>query len=633
MKREFSRDFGRALDDVADDLADRAVKKSRDVISVEERVFKGEVLKRFRIATTRDGQFEQSRLVYNTSDHADAVDRGVPASAYADGGPPVQALLPWVKAKMGGWSLDWSEDGGGGGNDGDDTTTVTIISDKGNPVNAEVEESWNLYDRNIPPRPDQIYLGQRMTVVDALTEERYSGTVISQNHLQATIKRDDTGQEFTLRLDSNLADDVIVGAEDPLDLSKRELAEKAGAYIAQVDSPDFDDGRKADIATTLETQFYSQFRDKSDILEISTKLTQLYEINEDGVGGRASPANSYSSYRMGFNSNHLSDSTRNHENTHGFHFMNKVKDGYYAPFPTAREDADGNRQPPEYTYPNFLFDKDGTSRTDFDPSDNVGSQKQREENGTPDMQDIFFVNDETGEVYGEDKIPDIYNLVYGDNDYTADFDGGLDFAELLKPENDFISEGDAIRYEFPDGDGGMMEKKAIIRSEVKTSHFGGSVSYYYEVEEFKSGNNAELHFNEDGTPDNPDTEITGAAQNVADTELPINKNLSDKEQLWEATNLAWAVQAFSISKRTEELGKRPSTNQKLVPNTFRDYSTRAPSETLTTLTEILLSDASRKLVNLESINDDFPGLIEAWSNVLEPSEAAKDKLDELGIDY
>jgi hypothetical protein len=124
MKREFERDFARSLSEVADRLADTGKDKAQDVISVEKRIFNEEVLRSFRIATTRDQKFEQSRKVHNTADHSNAVDRGVPAAAYADGGPPVQALLPWVKAKMGGWSLDYDEDGGGNDPDPPDPLPV-----------------------------------------------------------------------------------------------------------------------------------------------------------------------------------------------------------------------------------------------------------------------------------------------------------------------------------------------------------------------------------------------------------------------------------------------------------------------------------------------------------------------------
>ncbi|WP_144797670.1 hypothetical protein [Halorubrum depositum] len=114
--RDIKRDFKRGMDKSAEKIAESGREKALEIINRNQAYFNYEVAKGFRIIDAGDTPTRSSIKFVNEAPHAGALDAGVPAAKYADGGPPVQALLPWVARKMQGFSLgDSDSDGGGNG--------------------------------------------------------------------------------------------------------------------------------------------------------------------------------------------------------------------------------------------------------------------------------------------------------------------------------------------------------------------------------------------------------------------------------------------------------------------------------------------------------------------------------------
>ncbi|QIR31058.1 hypothetical protein HrrHc2_090 [Halorubrum virus Hardycor2] len=123
--RDMKRDFKRGMDKSANKIAESGRNKALQIINENQAYFNFEVAKGFRIIDGADTPTRSSIKLINEAPHAGALDAGVPAAKYADGGPPVQALLPWVQRKMGGFDLGGNEsDGGSGGNDPDPSDVI-----------------------------------------------------------------------------------------------------------------------------------------------------------------------------------------------------------------------------------------------------------------------------------------------------------------------------------------------------------------------------------------------------------------------------------------------------------------------------------------------------------------------------
>lgn len=101
----------RAVENILEVLERSAV----NTIRVNDRVFNKELLRSFddqtQSANIEDGI--DSRFL-NVARHAGAVEYGVHSSKYADGGPPIQALMPWVLENLQGWNLKDTDPSTGG---------------------------------------------------------------------------------------------------------------------------------------------------------------------------------------------------------------------------------------------------------------------------------------------------------------------------------------------------------------------------------------------------------------------------------------------------------------------------------------------------------------------------------------
>lgn len=98
------------IENTAEDLGDQGTKVAKDKITKEGAIWSTELLDSFNdFVEERNGT--TFLVVENTSDHAGPQEHGVEPLAYADGGPPIQNLLPWVRTELAAWKVEqgWAD--------------------------------------------------------------------------------------------------------------------------------------------------------------------------------------------------------------------------------------------------------------------------------------------------------------------------------------------------------------------------------------------------------------------------------------------------------------------------------------------------------------------------------------------
>lgn len=100
------------IDDIEDDIESGVRKAAREIGEATEEVaeerirsvgavFTGDLVNSFDVDVTKVGGNMVVRIT-NDSDHAAAIEYG---ASYTDSGPPLAALIPWVKLKMRGFTV------------------------------------------------------------------------------------------------------------------------------------------------------------------------------------------------------------------------------------------------------------------------------------------------------------------------------------------------------------------------------------------------------------------------------------------------------------------------------------------------------------------------------------------------
>ena len=112
VMREVKKEIRRGVRDSAREIADEIVDTAQDRIRAKQAVYTSELLNSFPYTITQTGS-KTTIHVWNSSPHAPyqergvrGIERGVGEYQYTDEKPPIESLLPWVQAKLGGMTVD-----------------------------------------------------------------------------------------------------------------------------------------------------------------------------------------------------------------------------------------------------------------------------------------------------------------------------------------------------------------------------------------------------------------------------------------------------------------------------------------------------------------------------------------------
>ena len=113
IKRKINRGIVSSIPDLHDEMEDAAQNK----ITKKRAVFSGELQESF-VGSFSPASTGWDVRLRNVADHASYVDQGVRGTrsgtgphAYTSKRPPLTALLPWVEAKLGSWTIIELPDG------------------------------------------------------------------------------------------------------------------------------------------------------------------------------------------------------------------------------------------------------------------------------------------------------------------------------------------------------------------------------------------------------------------------------------------------------------------------------------------------------------------------------------------
>lgn len=98
------------IENAGEDMGKAGIAVAKQKVQQEGAIWSSELLNSFDSWTEeRDGT--TYLVIENDAEHAGPQEHGVDPSAYADGGPPVQNLLPWVSSELSAWKVDpeWAE--------------------------------------------------------------------------------------------------------------------------------------------------------------------------------------------------------------------------------------------------------------------------------------------------------------------------------------------------------------------------------------------------------------------------------------------------------------------------------------------------------------------------------------------
>ncbi|QCC48088.1 HK97 gp10 family phage protein [Halobellus limi] len=114
VMRKVKKKINRGIRDSAAEIADEIVDTAQNRIRAKQAVYTSQLLNSFSY-TIKTGSKKTTIRVVNTAPQAPyqergvrGVERGVGEYQYTSRKPPIDELLPWVQAKLGGMTLDSS---------------------------------------------------------------------------------------------------------------------------------------------------------------------------------------------------------------------------------------------------------------------------------------------------------------------------------------------------------------------------------------------------------------------------------------------------------------------------------------------------------------------------------------------
>lgn len=171
------------LEDGIEDGMERAVENiiellERDAVNtirVNDRIFNKQLLNSFTDQTeSADIESGLESRFLNTARHAGAVEYGVHHSKYADGGPPIAALMPWVIENLQDWNLSDNDPSAGG-----NTLKQSVPDDVSQTVDNAV--GWTNTDWERYPRLEE---NERNNIEDTLKSSDLDSSTTNEMYNQ-----------------------------------------------------------------------------------------------------------------------------------------------------------------------------------------------------------------------------------------------------------------------------------------------------------------------------------------------------------------------------------------------------------------------------------------------------------------
>ncbi|MFB6186993.1 MAG: hypothetical protein ABEI86_09040, partial [Halobacteriaceae archaeon] len=433
------------------------------------------------------------------------------------------------------------------------------------------------------------------------TGNRDDGSVKDWNIIRqkgdSVILEDDDGNVRSLNVGSSNNELLFLGLEDWYSRSIDKKWEDIRTHLDQIESP-FSDSYDNEINAELE-KFFGRFNSIEHSKYVASSLREKKEYT--GNTGVASTTN-YGATKRYILKYRKSNTPRTfiHEATHGFHLSH----GYYKEEYADMPDSDK-------IYPEFNFEKDGTSLS-----------------GLGDMDNHLLRHDDYG-IPGRDKKGEVYDIVYGN--FNLDFDTSVSESRYFDPDDHDAKVGDIVKIDTGDSTVNYeITREAPIKG-IRDNE------WVFPARKIRSDDETNILVDSDGNI--KDYDLVGVDTGGIDDSLPVGDYEDPVYQLIEATNLVWMEKVFTLTKWKEDNLVDPESPVNELNHFWRPYDVRNPNEILTNLIEVMMSEYPYNENNFATAKDalkvkrKYSELFDAYLDIWEPSPEVKDVLDQQGIDY
>ena len=304
------------MEDAVDKILEQLERKAKDRIAVRPYIFTGQVYESFTDQTsTADSSSGISSRFINSAKHAGALEHGVHASKYADGAPPVSALMPWVIAKLGDWTID-PEAGGGGSAvqtpiaGGDEITT-------NDPTDVGYTADWTPFHKH-GFSEDEMWENQDVALYNGTQQSYVSATVTSINPNQEIVVTDGDGNSYLINPTDNISPQgfEIAAGESWRSLTESEQRDIAREMIESITIDDTFSQDERDSILSVLSQYADLTKDPTELKKLATIVSKINK--NDSMSARGSWQGDLFGGTVVFNSNKFTKDTIRHEFGHAY---------------------------------------------------------------------------------------------------------------------------------------------------------------------------------------------------------------------------------------------------------------------------------------------------------------------------
>lgn len=629
-----------AAEGTRDNLLSVSKQEARNVITRRDAIWKGELYRNIHSFSTESNKSSYSGKVLADAEHAGAIERG---ADYGAEGPPVVALIPWVKSQMGagfskgGYTREYNVDF-------EDETAVSGSGTKGDVINESdlTPSRGRFYDGDYSlDDQDESFIGQTVVYWDAEIEEYVKAEVTGYGGPKGDIPEityydDFEGVEKTFRVDDLSPHSEVAWVEDYLDLSETERRSVIESIYDQTDKRGLTDVVAYNVnvkegLTETERSLKSEQRLRSLVEGVSR--TDKFTGRDDKPAGLSNSLKGFvDEGAVGAEDFYINDKTYGaaeikdttiHESQH----LIDIMEDKYVRTPAQLDSKGGKTQEMDDKSPDKAINFDYT--TDF-------SGETTGQYGYTDAVDYLLSE-------GEDRRQAFIDYA-GKRLRSEASDGILDvesetksFTSLSEQEaadrissGDGISAGDYLKATVSHSDGSERETMRVV----SVNDDGLTVMARFGRYNLKSEDGIKVYQNGDASPFGDANDIKYSSGSKDRDYLDFE---SDKieDQLYEGINRAWLRQALVSSIYDEK-------NDDFIREGYylgRRYSIKAANETSAVAIQMWVSKTfmrSRTTPGKIAANlyQNHPELFYALSQTYEPSNEFVGAIEtSLGVKY